>query len=146
ERNIIERIEIIRIRPQISPNEKVVDLIDDPFLPHQCEANADGCDFEFTDPEFASLGRDTLYYARAIQEPRPTINGEAIKCERDENGQCIKASICYGDFRGGESDCLSEKDVRAWSSPIYVNYIAEVASAIDTDGAEGVMPEPTDGD
>lgn len=122
ERNLIERIEIIRIRPQISPDEAIGDLIDDPFVVHQCEADQSGCSFEFTDLDFASTGRDMLYYARAIQEPRPTINGEAIKCERDEEGNCIRAEICYGDYRSGDSDCLTPLDVRAWSSPIYLNY------------------------
>ncbi len=125
-RNLIERIEIIRIRPQISPNEAVSDLIDDVFLTHVCEPDQNGCEFEFTDPEFTAAARDALYYARAIQEPRPTINGEPIKCERGPDGQCVKAEICYGDYRSGDSDCLSMKDVRAWSSPIYVNYPNDV--------------------
>ncbi|MGC6475333.1 MAG: DUF3604 domain-containing protein [Parvibaculales bacterium] len=122
ERNLIERIEIIRITPQIENGEVVDTLIQDPFLVHQCEANQNGCEFEFTDPSFANNKRDTIYYARAIQEPRPTINAEPIKCERDEEGNCVKAEICYGDYRSGDDECTSQKDVRAWSSPIYVNY------------------------
>ncbi len=122
ERNLIERIEIIRITPQIENGEVVDALIQDPFLVHQCEANQNGCEFEFTDPAFAENKRDTLYYARAIQEPRPTINAEPIKCERDEEGNCVKAEICYGDYRSGDDECTTQKDVRAWSSPIYVNY------------------------
>lgn len=122
ERNLITRIEIIRIRPQVVEGENIGDLIDDVFLSHACEPNQAGCEFEFTDPEFATSGRDMLYYARAVQEPRPTINGEPIKCERDAEGNCVKAEICYGDYRSGDSDCLSMKDVRAWSSPIYLNY------------------------
>jgi hypothetical protein len=122
-RNLIERIEIIRIQPQISADEKVTNLIDDSFLVHKCEPDENGCSFEFSDPDFSSNARDALYYARAIQEPRPTINGEPVKCERDEDGNCIKATICRGDYNTpvGE-ECLSEKDVRAWSSPIYLNY------------------------
>ncbi|MGB0907489.1 MAG: DUF3604 domain-containing protein [Maricaulaceae bacterium] len=122
ERNLITRIEIIRIRPQITEGEAIKNLIDDTFMVHDCEPDQSGCEFEFTDPEFGTAGRDMLYYARAIQEPRPTINGEPIKCERDGNGDCIKAEICHGDYRSGESDCLTMKDVRAWSSPIYLNY------------------------
>ena len=123
-RHLIERIEIVRIRPQTSPEENVGDLIDDPYLVHQCKPNQDGCEFEFTDEAFANGGRDALYYARAIQEPRPTINAEPIQCTRDEEGTCIEAKICYGDWRSGDSDCTTMKDVRAWSSPIYLNWRA----------------------
>ncbi len=122
ERNLIDRIEIIRIRPQMKAGEVVDKLIDDPFIVHQCEPHQDGCTFEFSDPDFAVTQRDTLYYARAIQEPRPTINAEPIKCELDEEGNCIKAELCYGDYRSGDSECTTLKDVRAWSSPIYVDY------------------------
>jgi len=122
ERNLITRIEIIRITPQISEGEKIANLIEDPFLIHDCPADQTGCEFQFSDSSFDEEARDTLYYARAIQEPRPTINSEPIKCERDEEGNCIKAEICYGDYRSGDSNCLTEKDVRAWSSPIYLDY------------------------
>ena len=122
ERNLIQRIEIIRITPQIVEGERIADLIEDPFLIHDCAPDQAGCEFQFSDTSFDEEKRDTLYYARAIQEPRPTINGEPIKCERDASGKCIKAEICYGDYRSGDSDCLTMKDVRAWSSPIYLNY------------------------
>ncbi len=123
ERNLIERIEIIRIRPQTSPNEPVGNLIDDVFLSHACTPDQNGCSFEFEDPGFADAKRDTLYYARAIQEPRPTINGAPIQCDRDEDGNCIQAKLCLGDYRTSKSEeCLSPKDVRAWSSPIYLTY------------------------
>ena len=131
-RHLIERIEIVRIRPQTSPDENIGDLIDDPFLVHQCPPNQEGCAFEFTDAAFATGGRDALYYARAIQEPRPTINAEPIQCTRDEEGTCIEAKICYGDWRSGDSDCTAMKDVRAWSSPIYLNWRA----AAQTDATE----------
>jgi len=131
ERNLIERIEIVRIQPQLTPDEKMSDLIDDTFLVHQCPADQNGCSFEFTDPDFSNNARDTLYYARAIQEPRPTINGEPVKCERDEEGNCIKATICRGDYNTPlDEECLSEKDVRAWSSPIYLNYSSASESTI----------------
>ncbi|WP_306249869.1 DUF3604 domain-containing protein [Parvularcula sp. IMCC14364] len=128
ERNLIQRIEIIRIRPQISPDEDVGDLIDDPFLVHNCPADQAGCSFTFTDAAFSAGGRDALYYARAIQEPRPTINADALRCERDEEGNCIKPNICYGDWRTGDEDCTAPMDVRAWSSPIYLTYTSQVAS------------------
>ena len=128
ERNLIERIEIIRIRPQVSQDEHVADLIDDPFITHNCPPNKSGCSFEFTDPDFATGGRDVLYYARAIQEARPTINGDPLRCERDEEGNCIKVNLCYGDWRSGDDDCTEMKDVRAWSSPIYLTHKSSVES------------------
>ena len=132
ERNLIERIEIVRIRPQTDQNEYIGDLIEDPYIVHQCEPDEDGCDFEFTDPDFAAGARDALYYARAIQEPRPTINAVPVRCERDEEGNCIKASLCYGDWRSGDSECATMKDVRAWSSPIYLSYRAPAAQDDET--------------
>ncbi|NNF15675.1 MAG: DUF3604 domain-containing protein, partial [Gammaproteobacteria bacterium] len=127
DRNVIRRIEIVRIRPQVDTTESVSDLIDDPYLVHQCAPEQTGCSFEFTDVNFATAGRDALYYARAIQEPRPTINGEPVRCERDAEGNCIKAPLCFGDYRTAvEEECLSEKDVRAWSSPIYLKYAANL--------------------
>lgn len=128
ERNLIERIEIIRIRPQVSQDERVADLIDDPFITHNCPPNESGCSFEFTDPDFATGGRDALYYARAIQEARPTINGDPLRCERDEEGNCIKVNLCYGDWRSGDDDCTEMKDVRAWSSPIYLTHKSPIES------------------
>ncbi len=129
-RNLIERIDIIRIRPQVSPDEKIADLIDDPFISHTCTPDESGCSFEFTDPDFAAGGRDALYYARAIQEPRPTINGDPLRCERDAEGNCIKVNLCYGDWRSGDDDCTDMKDVRAWSSPIYLTH-ASATEATD---------------
>jgi uncharacterized protein DUF3604 len=131
QRNLIERIEIIRIRPQTSPEEQVANLIDDPLLAHQCTPDETGCSFEFADPEFASGARDVLYYARAIQEARPTINAEPVQCERDEEGNCIKATLCYGDWRSGDEECTSMKDVRAWSSPIYLSYSKQAETSVE---------------
>jgi hypothetical protein len=128
ERNLIERIEIVRIRPQTSPDEKLGDLIDDPFLVHNCPVDQNGCSFSFSDPDFKAGERDVLYYARAIQEPWPTINAEPVKCEYDEEGNCVKAKVCTGDYRSGDDECHTMKDVRAWSSPIYLNYGAGSSS------------------
>ncbi|MEQ8745403.1 DUF3604 domain-containing protein [Pyruvatibacter sp.] len=122
-RNVIDRIEIIRIRPQIDGTEDVADLVDDAFITHQCEADESGCSFTFTDPEYAELGRDTLYYARAVQEKTPAINGANLRCDYDDDGNCIKVNPCYADFRTAPDDaCLADVGHRAWSSPIYVNW------------------------
>jgi len=43
-----------------------------------------------------------------------------VQCERDESGTCIKARLCFGDYRSGPSDCTAPAEPRAWSSPIYL--------------------------
>jgi len=122
-RHIIDRIEIIRIRPQVDGTEDVGDLVDDAFLTHQCLPDEAGCSFIFTDPEYEALGRDTLYYARAVQQESPAINGANLRCEYDADGNCIEVNPCYADFRTDPEDaCLADVGHRAWSSPIYVNH------------------------
>ncbi len=123
ERLRISRIEIIRIRPQITADEKVEGLIDDPWLVHECPMNNEGCAFTFSDPEFAQSARMATYYARAIQEPTERINADNLRCSYDENGNCIKLNICYGDDRiDAEDGCTRPIEERAWSSPIFVEY------------------------
>lgn len=122
-RKLIERVEVVRIRPQAEKGEPVADLIEDPWKVLPCSADAAGCVVEFEDDEFRRDQRDTLYYVRAIQQPTPTINGDQLRCERDENGNCTKVDICYGDERTDLSDdCLAPSAERAWSSPIFVDY------------------------
>ena len=135
-RRRIERIEIIRIRPQVSPNEDVAGLIDDPWRVHQCDGSTAGCSFTFTDPEFAESGRTASYYARAIQEPTDVINADNLRCTYDDDGNCIKVDICYGDDRTARGDeCTEMVQERAWSSPIYVDYEAAVETAAETGSA-----------
>lgn len=126
ERLKITRIEIIRIRPQSYEGEDVNKLIEDNWKVHQCKDDGNGCSFSFTDPEFADSQRPATYYARAIQEPTMKINGDNLGCTYDDNGNCIKLNICYGDDRTSvDDDCKSAIEERAWSSPIYVNYQAK---------------------
>ena len=123
ERMKITRIEVVRIRPQTSPDEDVGDLIEDNWKVHQCKDKGNGCSFSFTDPEFAKSERPATYYVRAIQEPSQKINADNLRCEYDENGYCVKLDICYGDPRTERSDdCLATIEERAWSSPIYVEH------------------------
>ncbi len=123
ERLKITRIEVVRIRPQISPDEDVGDLIDDKWKVHQCRDRGNGCSFTFTDPEYARSNRMATYYVRAIQEPTEKINADNLRCEYDENGNCTKVNICYGDDRtDANDDCLAAVEERAWSSPIYVEH------------------------
>jgi hypothetical protein len=119
-RNLITRIEVVRIRPQAQPGEPVDGLIEDKFLVHECPATPNGCSFTFTDPGYGSGGRDAIYYVRAIEESQPTVNAQPVQCERDATGRCIKAKLCFGDYRSGKSDCTAPSEPRAWSSPIYL--------------------------
>lgn len=123
ERMKITRIEVVRIRPQLNADESVDDLIEDKWKVHQCKDSGNGCAFSFSDPEFAKSKRMATYYVRAIQEPSNKINGDNLRCTYDENGNCVKLNICYGDTRTALGDeCLSSIEERAWSSPIYVEH------------------------
>lgn len=122
ERQTITRIEVVRIRPQVRPDEPVDGLIEDKFLVHQCPPSADGCTFRFSDPTYAEDKRDTVYYVRAIQAPEPMINADPLQCVRDADGRCLKVKLCYGDYRSGISECTAPAEPRAWSSPIYLDH------------------------
>jgi hypothetical protein len=119
-RNLITRIEVVKIRPQARPGEPIDGLIEDKFIVHACPPSPNGCSFSFTDPGYGSGGRDAIYYVRAIEETQPTINARPVECERDASGRCIKAKLCFGDYRSGKSDCTAPSEPRAWSSPIYL--------------------------
>jgi len=76
-------------------------------------------------------GRDALYYARAIQEPTPAINGDTLRAERDADGKVVSVDPCFGDYRTDpDEQCLGQAGERAWSSPIFVN-VAAPAEATD---------------
>jgi hypothetical protein len=129
ERHRITRIEVVRVRPQQRPGEPVEPLIDDPWLRFDCEPSPDGCAVEFSDDDFVANGRDATYYVRAIQEPTPAVNAGGLRCRYDEAGNCIEPDLCYGDYRTSfDDDCLTPAEERAWSSPIYVSHVAEVAA------------------
>jgi hypothetical protein len=122
-RNRITRIEVVKIRPQAKPGEAIAPLVQDRYIVHDCAPSDDGvCTFTFEDKDYAAGERDALYYVKAIQEAEPMINADPLKCERDANGKCVKVSMCWGDYRSGESDCTAPAEPRAWSSPIYVDY------------------------
>ncbi len=120
----VERIEIVRIRPQVTGTEDPGRLIEDPWKVIECEGGERGCTVEFEDAEYATAGRDTLYYVRALQTPTPTINGKPIQCVRArEDGQCAEVRVCWGDKRTPlDDDCLDAVSERAWSSPIFLDY------------------------
>jgi hypothetical protein len=121
-RKQISRIEVVRIRPQVSPDEPVASLIEDPWRVFRCEPSEAGCAVQFEDPDFAAAGRDIVYYVRAIEEPSASVNAGRLRCKYDESGDCIEVDPCYGDYRTDSSDdCTTPVEERAWSSPIYVD-------------------------
>jgi hypothetical protein len=120
-RRLITHVDVVRVRPQVRPGEPVRPLIDDPWRRFECPRNEAGCVIEFDDPEFASSGRENIYYVRAVQEPTPAVNANPLRCEYDDKGQCVRVHPCYGDYRTPlDDDCLAPAAERAWSSPIYV--------------------------
>ena len=122
-RKRIERIEVVRITPQAYAGESVGGLIEDPWQVLPCEDRGQGCRVRFSDPEFVDLGRDALYYVRAIQEETPTINGANLRCEFDAHGQCITVDPCRGRTPEELADeCLAPASEQAWSSPIFVDF------------------------
>ncbi|MEH6606589.1 MAG: DUF3604 domain-containing protein [Pseudomonadales bacterium] len=122
ERKKIDRIEIVRIMPQQDAGEVIGDLIEDPWRVIPCADTGEGCSVEFSDDGWQDLGRTAAYYARAIQEPSPAINAGGLRCELDDEGNCIKVDPCYGDYRTDADDaCLAPNEERAWSSPIFVD-------------------------
>ena len=123
-RMLIDRIEVIRILPQVNAEESVDELIQDPWYVHECPPDTNGCRFRFTDEEPPPAGREVLYYVRAIQEASLAVNGGALRCsEFDEEGHCVKTNLCYGDYRTDyRDDCLSPVEERAWSTPILLKY------------------------
>ena len=121
ERRLITRIEVVRIQPQNHPDEPVASLIRSPWRSFECDPTPTGCSVTFDDPEFATAGRDTLYYVRAIEAPAPGINAAGLRCDYDANGRCAEVDLC-NDSGVSDDDCLAEHEPRAWSSPIFVDF------------------------
>jgi hypothetical protein len=123
ERRLITRIEVVRIKPQIAPDERVDSLIEDPWRVYPCPPSPDGCIVEFADEDFVASGRETVYYVRAMEEPSLAVNAGGIRCKYDDEGNCVSVAPCYGDWRTSrDDDCLALNEERAWSSPIRVTH------------------------
>jgi hypothetical protein len=137
-RRLITRIEIVRIRPQASKGEPMDPLIEDPWKTFHCPPDRAGCSAKFVDPDFPVAARDTVYYARAIEETSQAVNAANLRCSYDEEGNCVSMNPCWGDWRTPESDaCLAETEERAWSSPIYVDWSAPAAAPAALSGMVG---------
>ncbi|NRA09208.1 MAG: DUF3604 domain-containing protein [Myxococcales bacterium] len=119
QRRIITRIEVVRIRPQQGPDERVTALVEDPWKILTCSGGPDGCHAAFVDDDYVKSGRDALYYVRAIEQPSQAIDADPLGCTRDVDGRCIEIEPCFE--RPESDDCLSETEQRAWSSPIFVD-------------------------
>ena len=83
----ITRFEVVRIRPQVSPDEAVG--FEDPWKVIPCNDTGNGCQATFSDPEFAGSKRMATYYVRAIQEPSKKINADNLRCTYDDAGNCV---------------------------------------------------------
>jgi hypothetical protein len=126
QRRTISRIEVVRIRPQATPDEEIVGLVEDPWRVIDCDPDPEGCVATFVDDAFVGEGRDTLYYVRAIETPSPAIAADPLGCRRDEKGRCVQVDPCFG--RPDDDNCLAETEERAWSSPIFVNLEGRTAA------------------
>jgi hypothetical protein len=120
ERRPISRIEVVRIQPQKNAEEAIADRIEDPWQVFPCPGDPAGCQIAFTDPEFATSGRDSLYYVRAIESPSPVIGADPLGCNENRGERCTGIQACSD--RSSDDDCLSEAEERAWSSPIFISH------------------------
>ncbi len=117
-RRLVTRIEVVRIRPQLSADDAIGSRIDDPWRSFACSPDPAGCAVSFSDPDYAGLGQDAVYYARAFEEPELAINAANLRCERDAGGRCTAVHPC-GEA-GADEQCLAPREPRAWSSPIFL--------------------------
>ena len=118
-RHLIDRIEVVRIRPRRDPHEPVDGLIEDPWKVLPCVPDPAGCRVRFEDPSFGE--RSALYYVRAIQEDGMAVNAGNLRCRFDEDGTCTAVEPCYASYlTPADDDCLAPSAARAWSSPIFV--------------------------
>lgn len=119
-RKRIERIEIVRVRPQQAATDQVGPLIENEWRVFECADAGQGCTVEFEDDQYLADNRASLYYARAIQEAQPLIGGDPFGCVYDDKGNCTSRDYCIGERATREENCLSLAHPRAWSSPIFI--------------------------
>jgi hypothetical protein len=124
QRKGIRRIEIVRIQPQVHPDEDIAPLIQDQWRVFDCPTDGTGCTVEFEDPEYTQNDRPTLYYARVIQQAEELIGGDPFGCEFDDQGICVKHHYCIGEYASRDNNCTAPAEPRAWTSPIYLDFPA----------------------
>jgi hypothetical protein len=117
-RRPISRIEVVRIRPQRSAAEPLEPLIEDPWRTFECAPDPAGCTARFSDPDFATGQRDSVYYVRAIEAQSEAVNGQMLRCEGDS---CERMRPC-DPWAPESDDCLGVVEERAWSSPLFVDW------------------------
>jgi hypothetical protein len=91
-----------------SPSEPIEPLIEDSWKAVACEPGGAGCAATFSDPEYASAGRDTLYPVRAIEEKSLAVNADLLRCGRDGSGKLPRAR---GGGLGGCASACGERVV-----------------------------------
>ena len=112
---------MVRITPQVSPDEPLDGLITDPLIVLECPEDPSGCELSFEDPEYPELGRPALYYARVAQEATLQLNAANLRCEDADGTPCASTDPCMGGYEGEDDDCLSGDQERAWASPIFLS-------------------------
>lgn len=133
ERHFITGVEVVRVRPQISPGEDIGGLIEDPWRTIPCPGSRDSCVVEFTDEDFTKGKRDAVYYVRALQAPTEAINADNLRTRFDAAGNPVSVKPCgVGAASLPDDDCMAEAAERAWSSPIFVDYGTDVAETPPT--------------
>ena len=124
ERHLIDRIEVIKIKPS-EDLDSIDQSIQDPWLVFECEDKGQGCAVSFQDESYKKDKVSSVYYVRAIQEETDAVGGDPLRCDFNEEGECVKIKPCYAsgpDFEPTD-DCLAPIGERAWSSPIFLNYL-----------------------
>ena len=112
-RKAVTRIEVVRIQPQVRPDEAIAPLVQDPWRSFDCPADGSGCVVEFEDPDYLTSSRAALYYARVIQEPELLIQGDPFGCEYNAQGECVMRRYCIGDQATRDNNCLGEAEPQA---------------------------------
>jgi hypothetical protein len=137
-RRLITRIEVVRIRPPLAPDESVDEAIEDPWHIFGCPGGTEGCTVEFEDPEFLAAARGSVYYVRAIEEPSLAVNAKRLGCARDETGACTRVETRPA---SADDDRLAPIEERAWSSPIFLDFAScGGASLLDAEGNDPLEP------
>lgn len=117
-RHPIVRIEVVKVRQQLEPEEPIGPLVQDPFVVFDCDPEKSVCEAEFEDPDYAGEDRTVAYYVRAIQEEAPSVNAQNFKC-RYEDDTCVEMDPCRS-TPDPDNTCMGVAEERAWSSPIYL--------------------------